>query len=88
MAGLHSCGKLLWDIRWVTVYGQATEDNLHHECIKRTVIKGNDSAVVSAAQMLDMELCPAAGMVNHRSVGLTEGIPTHVLDQPVDEDAK
>lgn len=64
---LHSRGRVLWDMCWITTYAQANsyrEDNLHLECIKRTVIKGNGSAVVSTAQALDMELCSAARMVH------------------------
>lgn len=66
MARMPSRGRALWDTGWITTYAQANsgrEDNLCLECIKRTVIKGNGSAVVRAAQALDVELCPAARMV-------------------------
>lgn len=52
VARLHSHGRALWDMCWITTYAQANscrEDDLHLECIKRTVIKGNGSAMVSAA---------------------------------------
>lgn len=63
--------RALWDMCWITTCAQANrcrEDNLHLGCIKRTVIRDNGSAMVSASQALDMELCPAARMV-HQGVG-------------------
>lgn len=74
---LHSHRRTLWDICWITTCAQANscrEDNLHLECIKRTVIKGNGSVVVSAAQALDMELCPAARTV-HQGAWVGQGHP-------------
>lgn len=67
VASLHSRRRALWDMSWIiTTYAQANscrEDSLHLECIKRTVINGNDSAMSSAALALGMELCPAVRMV-------------------------
>lgn len=55
VASLHSHRRALWDTCWITTYAQANscrEASLHLECIKRTVIKGNGSAMGSAAQDL------------------------------------
>jgi len=67
MARLHSHGRALWNMCWITTYAQADscrEDSLPLEWVKRTVIKGNGSAMVSVAQALDVKLCPAARTVH------------------------
>lgn len=77
MVRLHSHRRALWDMGWIATYAQANscrEDNLHLECIKRTVIKDNGSVVVSAAEALDMELCPAARTV-HQGVWVGQQRP-------------